>query len=89
MLDPTTTDPTKIADQFAQQFAGIFMLITIVSLAFTVIILALWIVSLVRRWQMQKAITEMRDILREMNERDKRRMPPHNQPVILPEKELP
>lgn len=89
MLDTTSVDPTQITDQLMQQFAGILMLVTIVSLVLTAIILTLWIVSLVRKWQMQKAISEMRDILREMNERQKQQTPLHDKPVILKEERLP
>lgn len=89
MLDTTSVDPTQITDQLTQQFAGILMLVTIVSLVLTAIILTLWIVSLVRKWQMQKAISEMRDILREINERQKQQTPLHDKPVVLKEERLP
>ncbi|AHB42128.1 hypothetical protein RAAC3_TM7C00001G0266 [Candidatus Saccharibacteria bacterium RAAC3_TM7_1] len=89
MLDTTSVDPTQITDQLTQQFAGILMLVIIVSLVLTAIILTLWIVSLVRKWQMQKAISEMRDILREINERQKQQTPLHDKPVVLKEERLP
>lgn len=41
-----------------------------------------WIINMIRQWKVQDAILETRDIVKEMNERDKARTAPSPKPTV-------
>jgi hypothetical protein len=51
---------------------GILFAITIGSVVITVIVLVFWVINRIHQREVQRAIIEIRNILKEMNERDKR-----------------
>ena len=77
----TTYMNTQMLDLLSGQSVGklssslndIVMYVTIGSITITIIVLTLWIIGHIHRRQVQNATIEIRDILREMNERDKLR----------------
>ncbi len=71
LLDGSSSNPASLLDP-AKLLAPLMPFIigfTILSIVLTV----LYIISLIDRWRANRAMIEMRNILREMNERDEAR----------------
>lgn len=58
-------DPTKLLAPLMPFMIALTIISTIITI--------LWLVSIIDKWRQGRAILETRDILREMNERDKAR----------------
>lgn len=72
-------DINSLIGQTMQPYAVFFTIFTIASIALTILILVLWILSMIRRRKMQAAIFDIQATLHEMNERDKARSPARDQ----------
>ncbi|GEM_PF-5865209 len=70
------TNPTNPVAGLNDKLNTVITFVTIFSIVITLLCFVLWIVSWIQRRKVQKAILQMRDVLVEMNERDKERTRP-------------
>lgn len=75
MGSPDTTS------DFGSSLGAFLLYITIASVVVTGAILVMWIMAQMRRRKVENATLEIRDILHEMNERDKQRTAPQPTPT--------
>lgn len=54
----------------SQTLSGLMTFITVFSVIITIAFIVLWIINWLHRRKVQSAVLEIRDVLREMNERD-------------------
>ncbi len=71
LLNPTSTDTSSLFDPSAL-LAPLMPFIILISIA-SIVIGILYVLNMITTYRSHKATIEMRDIMREMNERDKAR----------------
>lgn len=69
-----TTDSSSLTSSILPEgFAGLFTAFMIITIVMTLVITVLYILNMITTYRAHKATIETRNILREMNERDKAR----------------
>ena len=79
LLNSTNVDTSSL---LPSGFGTLFTIFMIVTIVLSVIITVLYVLNVVTTYRAHKASIETRDILREMNERDKQRLSPTQRPNI-------
>ena len=60
-----------VSKQINDSFGGVFQYFAIGSLILASLIVVIWIINSIRKWMVQRAVFDIRDNVREMNERQK------------------
>ena len=85
LLNQLTQANNDQVGQLGDQIGMILTFTTIFSLILTVFIVIMWVMALRHRRKVQNAILEIKDILVEMNEREKQRSRPSNNVLLASE----